>query len=53
MVALLIILGLAVLLLLLSMLTAHAVLEYRENVNLTLSVLFFKFRLFPAKKKKE
>ena len=52
MVALLIILGLAVLLLLLSMLTAHAVLEYRENVNLTLSVLFFKFRLFPAKKKK-
>ncbi len=48
----LIVLGLLALLLLLSMLTAHAVLEYRDDMTLTLSILFFKFRLFPAKQKK-
>ena len=52
MVALLIVLGLMALLLLLSLLTAHAVLEYRDDMTLTLSILFFKFRLFPAKQKK-
>ena len=52
MVALLIVLGFVLFLLLLSMLTAHAVLEYRDDVTLTLSILFLKFRLFPANGKK-
>ncbi len=47
-----ILLGILVLLFLLSMLSAHVVLEYRESVSLTLSVLFLNFRLFPKKKKK-
>ncbi len=47
-----ILLGILALLFLLSMLSAHIILEYREEVTLTLSVLFLKFRLFPAKKKK-
>ena len=52
MTALWIILGFLGLLLLISMLTAHAVIEYQDDVTLTLSVLFFKIPLFPAKKKK-
>lgn len=45
-------LGILIFLSLLSMLSAHIVLEYREDVTLTLSVLFFKYSLIPAKKKK-
>lgn len=45
-------LGILIFLSLLSMLSAHIVLEYREDVTLTLSVLFFKYSLVPAKKKK-
>lgn len=52
MIVLWILLGILILLFLLSMLSAHIVLEYREDVTLTLSVLFLKFRLFPAKKEK-
>ncbi len=44
-------LGILIFLSLLSMLSAHLVLEYREDITLTLSVLFFKYPLFPAKKK--
>jgi hypothetical protein len=47
-----IILGFFGLLFFLSMLTAHAIVEYQDDVTLTLSVLFFKIPLFPAKKKK-
>ncbi len=47
-----IIIGLLILLSLLSMLSAHIVLEYREDITLTLSVLFLKFQFFPTKKKK-
>lgn len=47
-----ILLGIIVLLFLLSLLSVRLVLEYREDVTLTLSILFFKFRLFPKDKKK-
>ena len=47
-----IIFGFLALLLLLSMLHVHAVLEYQEDLTLTLSLLFFKYRIFPAKTKK-
>ncbi len=44
--------GILIFLFLLSLLSASLVLEYREDVSLTLSVLFFKYSLLPAKKKK-
>ncbi|MBE6662849.1 MAG: DUF2953 domain-containing protein [Ruminococcaceae bacterium] len=47
-----ILLGILALLFLISMLSAHVILEYREDVTLTLAFLFLKFRLFPAKQKK-
>ncbi|MBO5305721.1 MAG: DUF2953 domain-containing protein [Clostridia bacterium] len=52
MIVLWILLSILVLLLLLSILSARMVLEYREDITLSLSVLFLNFRLFPAKKEK-
>ena len=45
-----ILLGILALFFLLSMLPLHAILTYQEDATLTLSVLFLKIRLFPAKK---
>lgn len=47
-----ILLGILVFLFLISMLPVHLIVDYRENITLTLSVLFLKFRLFPQKKEK-
>mgnify|MGYP003290890477 CR=1 FL=1 len=46
-------LGILIFFALLALLNVHLILEYQEDVTLTLSVLFFKYALFPSKKKKE
>lgn len=45
-------LGILIFLSLLSILKAHIVLEYREDISLTLRILCFHYPLYPSKKKK-